>query len=165
MVRSARRTRHPSCELARGHCQDRRPAGSRAAGSVRMIGAPPGPPGPAPAVERLSRGGPRGPVRRGPRQRLLRVRTGGCRVASRPEGPQPSSPAPGHGPASGTRATLALGATGRPCRDKRDQSQPVGCPVPPGTTAAAWLPKLADYQDELARARAERLAAGNKSRT
>ena len=47
-------------------------------------------------------------------------------MASRPEGAQPSSPAPGDGPTSGTRATLALGATGRPCRDQRDQSQPVG---------------------------------------
>ena len=54
MVRSARRTRHPSCELARGQCQDRRPAGSRAAGSVRMIGAPPGPPGDRRALRRRS---------------------------------------------------------------------------------------------------------------
>ena len=35
-------------------------------------------------------------------------------------------------------------------------------PVPPGTAAPAWLPMLADYQDELDRARAERLAAGKQ---
>ena len=164
MVRSARRTRHPPCELAPGQCQDRRPAGSRAAGSARMIGAPPGPPGDRRALRRRSSAYPEvaldGPFASPPPTHT--PSTYGRRPRGKPtRGPTAKQPrawgwsyewhtsdaGPGRcwAPMSGSAGTRA---------------QPVGHDSPTRHRRASLVPKLADYQDELARARAGAASRG-----
>ena len=164
MVRSARRTRHPSCELARGHCQDRRPAGSRAAGSVRMIGAPPGQPGGRRALRRRSSAYPEVALEGPFAEVLANAYSEYVRAAAAWQAD----------PTAHSQAAQRLGTALRVAHERRwpwallgahvgisaTRASQLATPIPPGTAAPAWLPKLADYQDELDRARAERLAAG-----
>ena len=131
-----------------------------------MIGAPPGPPGDRRALRRRSSTSPEVALDGPFAEALANAYSEYVRAATAWQAD----------PRAHSQAAQRLGTALRVAHERRwpwallgahvsisaTRASQLARPVPPGTAAPAWLPELADYQDELAQARAERLAAGQQ---